>query len=158
MKTPNAMSQDVWYFEYLSILASCAWVRKGILARIGVTNSQKDVNHVHEAEDQISSLRPVITVAPEHEEAGHDMVREHLPMIFPPLLDIDDYYLLQPEAELYQIIPLHRTVNLSGGPAGPEFLIIHPVLVVVHDILVMCQSVCRHVARADVLPFPTSKR
>jgi hypothetical protein len=42
----------------------------------------------------------VVAVAGEYQNSGNNVVREHLPMVFPPLLNIDNHDLLQPESVL----------------------------------------------------------
>ena len=55
------------------------------------------------------------------------MVREHLPVVFPPLFDIDDEDLLEPEGELGVIVPFHEGGHVAGGEVGPEFFEVEPV-------------------------------
>lgn len=60
------------------------------------------------------------------------MVGEHLPMVLPTLFDVDDEYLLEPEGELYEVVPFEQPVHLSVRPARPELMEIEPVLGVIH--------------------------
>lgn len=67
-------------------------------------------------------------------------MREHLPVVLSPLLDIDNEYLLQPEGVLYQDVPFAYTGNLSIGPIGPEILEIEPVVRVDQYVLLSLDS------------------
>ena len=77
----------------------------------------------------------MIPIAGEHQRAGDQVVREHLPVVFPPLFDVDDKDLLEPECKLYKIIPLHRALQLPAGPAGPELTQIEPMFMGIHYVL-----------------------
>ncbi len=56
------------------------------------------------------------------------MVREHLPVVFSPLFDVDDHDLLKPEGVLDENVPFPNPSDLSIGPIGPEILEIEPVV------------------------------
>ena len=66
----------------------------------------------------------MVTITPEHEGACDAVMGEHLPMVLPSLFDIDDNNLLQPKAELNQVIPFHGTFDFSARPACPELLVV----------------------------------
>ena len=97
--------------------------------------SKKYINYLHEIEYDISDLCLVVAVTHEHENAGDDVVAQHLPVVFSPLLDVDDEDLLDPETELYEVVPFHGCVDFSVWPAGPHLLHVEPVLMSIHDIL-----------------------
>lgn len=75
----------------------------------------------------------MIAVACDHQHAGYDMVTEHLPMVFPPFFDVHDKDLLEPKAELNEVVPLHGAFYLATRPIGPQTFHVHPVFVIVHD-------------------------
>lgn len=77
----------------------------------------------------------MIAVACEHENASDDMVCKHLPMIFPPFLNVHHDDLLHPESKLYEVIPLEESTHFPVGPVGPELAQIKPMIRMVHDIL-----------------------
>ncbi len=56
------------------------------------------------------------------------MVAEHLPMVFPTLLDIDNHDLLEPETVLDENVKFDQSSNLSVGPILPEGRHIQPVI------------------------------
>jgi len=70
----------------------------------------------------------VVSVAREDQKGCDNVVREHLPMVLSPLLDIDHEYLLQPEGVLDQNIPFTHPGNLSIRPIGPEIFEIEQVV------------------------------
>ena len=63
------------------------------------------------------------------------MVSEHLPMVFPPLFDIDDQQLLEPEAKLYEVVPLDLPINRESWISGPYLVQVAPVGRGVPDVL-----------------------
>ena len=82
----------------------------------------------------------MVAVTAEHQDAGDHMMSEHLPMVFPPLLDVDDQDLLEPEGELDQIVPLHRPFQFSVWPIGPLLGHVEPMVMGVHNILSLVSS------------------
>lgn len=60
---------------------------------------------------------------------------EHLPMVFSPLLDIDDEDLLQPKRELDEVVPFEQTIHLSIRPTTPELAEVEPVRRIIHQVL-----------------------
>ena len=99
----------------------------------GKTYSEENISNVHQAKDHVANLGLVIRVACEHQDARYDMMSEHLPVIFPPLFDIDDKDLLDPKAELNEVVPFHGPFYFSAGPMSPQIFHAHPMLVIVHD-------------------------
>lgn len=61
----------------------------------------------------------MVAVAREHERACNDVMDKHLPMIFPPLLNVHHNHLLYVKGELDEIVPLEKTAHLPIRPAGP---------------------------------------
>ena len=74
------------------------------------SNSEYEINYVHETEDHVSGFRPVVAVAGEHQDAGNDVMGEHLRMVFSSFFDIDHKDLLQPKRELHEVVPLESSV------------------------------------------------
>lgn len=62
-------------------------------------------------------------------------MREHLIIVFPSFLDIENEDLLQPECELGQIIPFERATEFAHRPVGPHLGEIQPVRAVIHQVL-----------------------
>lgn len=78
----------------------------------------------------------MIPITGKYQHSCDDMMREHLPVILPPLLDIYHQDLLEPKCVLYQCVPFLQTSNLTVGPVRPEFLEIEPVIRSGQDVLV----------------------
>jgi hypothetical protein len=97
----------------------------------------------------------VVTVAREYQNACDNVVREHLPIILSPFLDIDNHHLLDPESVLNQSVPFLQSPDLSIWPVGPEFFHIKPVVRV--DIDVLISLVVFFSNRVPCLPFLGSK-
>lgn len=62
----------------------------------------------------------MVAITREKEYTCDDVVREHLPVIFPTLLYVYDQYLLKPECVLYKYVPLRRRCYVSSWPIRPE--------------------------------------
>ncbi len=102
---------------------------------VQIAYREKNVRHVHEAQNGVPNFRLVVSVACKEKNRGNNMMGEHLVVVFPPLFDIDHYDLLKPERKLYKIIPFEQPIKLSIGPADPQFTVIKPVARVVHQVL-----------------------
>lgn len=63
------------------------------------------------------------------------MMGEHLVVILPPLLDVDNNNLLDPECQLHKVIPLESSRHLARRPMGPQIPIVKPICGRAHDIL-----------------------
>ncbi len=61
----------------------------------------------------------MVAVRGEDEGAGDDVVREHLPVVFAALFNVDYDDLLQVECEFYEIVPFSETIHFAGGPFTP---------------------------------------
>ena len=77
----------------------------------------------------------MVSVAREDQKCSDNVVREHLPMVFSSLLDVDNEYLLQPEGVLDQNVPFPYARDLSIGPVRPKILEIEQVVRVDHNVL-----------------------
>jgi hypothetical protein len=83
------------------------------------TYGKEKVDRIHQTENHISDLGMVIAITGEQQATCYYVMREHLPMILPSFLDMDDYDLLQPEGKLGKNVPLSQTINLSIWPICP---------------------------------------
>jgi hypothetical protein len=72
----------------------------------GLKYWEKKFHNIHQAKDYVGDFRLVITVTREYQRRRDDMVGEHLPMVLPSLLHVDDHDLLQPEGILNENVPL----------------------------------------------------
>ena len=108
---------------------------KKCTSKVEKAHGEEEVDHVHQTQDHVADLGLIIAIACEHQDTRHHVVSKHLPMILSLLLNVHDHNLLQPEAELDEIVPFHRSLELSVGPAGPKLSNVHPMLLGVHDIL-----------------------
>jgi hypothetical protein len=111
MKTPKAMSQAVCMPMYLSNFATCrvkvsTWRER---SRAYETYREHQIDDIHQTQDDIADLCLVVAVAANQEQTCDDVVGEHLPMILSALFNVDDQDLLQPKAELSQIVELEKT-------------------------------------------------
>ena len=128
--------------RYFSIFANYKCVRFwGFVAENGSqAHREANVHRIHETQNHVADSGLVISIAGEHQYACNDMVSEHLPVVFPPLFNVDNDNLLEPEAELYKIVPLHASLQFSIGPACPESEKVQPMLMIVHDVLLAYQQ------------------
>ena len=55
---------------------------------------EHNVNHIHDAQNDMTGTHQVVCVAGRDQGAGDDMVRKHLNVVFSPLLDLEDKNLL----------------------------------------------------------------
>lgn len=63
------------------------------------------------------------------------MVGEHLCVIFPSLLDVNDEDLLNPEGQLCKIVELEKSGHLSRRPGRPDLGIVEPIDGVIPEVL-----------------------
>lgn len=77
----------------------------------------------------------MVSVAREDQKRSDNVVREHLPMVFSSLLDVDNEYLLQPEGVLDKNVPFPYARDLAIGPICPQILKIEHVVRVDHNVL-----------------------
>lgn len=104
------------------------------------TYCEEDVDHIHEAQNDVSDLGLVVAVAHRHERARDDVVREHLPVVLAPLLHVYHEDLLQPKGELQQVVALHQAAHLARREVIPDFIEVEPVRRVVVDVLRVAQN------------------
>ena len=97
------------------------WSKKG-------TYWENEIHDIHDAQNQVSYLGLVVSVTREDQKGCDNVVREHLPMVLSPLLNIDHEDLLQPEGVLDQNVPFPHPRDLSIRPIGPEILEIEQVV------------------------------
>ena len=98
------MSQMVVKPRYLRHFATCSWL-EGIAKEMKETYWEKNVHNIHYAEDHVGDFRLVVAITGEYQARRDNVVGEHLPMVLPPLLNVDDHDLLQPECILDEDVP-----------------------------------------------------
>ena len=74
----------------------------------------------------------MIPIRAEHEQASNNMVREHLGVVSTSLLDMDYDDLLEPEAELDEVVPFQGAVDFAVRPVAPHGAEGEPIVRVVH--------------------------
>ena len=74
-----------------------------------ITYWQEKIHDVHDDQDNSSDFGLVVAVAAKYKCRRDDVMREHLPVIFPPLFNVDNDDLLKPECELSQVVPFVQT-------------------------------------------------
>lgn len=102
-----------------------------ILQNLG--QRKDDVDGVHQTKDEVADPILMVTIGRKYKGTGDDMVGEHLHVVLPPLLNVDDDNLLEPETELDQIVPLGETGHLASRPVPPQSSEVEPVVGVVHE-------------------------
>lgn len=93
---------------------------------------KQDVHNIHQTQNGVSNFGLMITVASEDQDAGNNMMREHLGIVFPALFDVDYQDLLQIKCKLHEVIPLGETAHFPIRPIGPHLTQVEPVLGIVH--------------------------
>lgn len=73
------------------------------------TYRENQIDDIHQTQDDIADLGLVVAVAANQEQTCNDVVGEHLPMVLSALFHIDDHDLLQPEAELSEVVEFEKT-------------------------------------------------
>lgn len=53
------------------------------------TYREEDIHNIHDAQNQVCDLGLVISITRKDKNRGHNVMREHLPMILPSLLHVD---------------------------------------------------------------------
>lgn len=79
---------------------------KEVVPSTSGTHRQEDVARIHQDEDNIASRGEMEGVRADEEHDGDDVVREHLPVVFSPLLDVDDENLLARKGTLNKVVCL----------------------------------------------------
>jgi len=93
------------------------------------------IHHIHQQQNDIPNPRLVKPKAHQDQRTRNDVMREHLPVVFPTLLDVDHDNLLQPECKLHEVVPFHDAGDVDVGEVRPELGEVEPVGRVVHDVL-----------------------
>lgn len=70
----------------------------------GGTYGKQDITEIHQHHDDSSYTGVVGPVAGNDESNGDDVMRIHLPVILPPLFDVDHKELMEPETELREVV------------------------------------------------------
>lgn len=61
---------------------------------------QKQIHDIHQTQHHIRDVVEAVNVSGSEEGAGDEMVSQHLVVILPPLLDVENEDLLHPERKL----------------------------------------------------------
>lgn len=104
------------------------------------TYRKNQVYSIHHAENQVCYFGLMVAITGENQASGDNVMREHLPMIFPPLLNVDDHDLLEPKGVLSENVPFLQPAHLSIGPIGPEILEVKQVVRVNQNILLLLET------------------
>lgn len=70
----------------------------------GETYGKQDITEIHQHHNDSSHASVVGPVAGNDESNSDDVMRIHLPMILPPLLDVDHKELVEPETKLREVV------------------------------------------------------
>ena len=97
-----------------------SWLAGAKMLLLPCAYRKDNVDEVHDAQDNGANAHVIIAVGEEHECGRENMVREHLSIILALLLNVDNKNLLNPEAPLYEVVPLEKTVNFAKGPTFPD--------------------------------------
>jgi hypothetical protein len=128
---PKVMSQAVRYLRYLRTFANYRPIHISIphYQTVGYLRAygEQNISQVHDTQDDITDLRLVKSVAGKQQRRRKDVVCEHQPMILAALFDVDDKELLQPEGDLYEVVPFDESSDVASWKVGPHFAQIGPV-------------------------------
>jgi hypothetical protein len=94
---PKATSQALWYPKYLRIFADYVLGLAGLnsfAAENEIAYRKQNINSIHNAKNKIPDFCLIVTVTRKDEGAGNNVMREHLPMILSPFLNIHNHDLL----------------------------------------------------------------
>ena len=107
MKMPKITSQMEPNLRYFRHFANCNFFQSLLFSESGKgeTYRQKQIDHIHQHQYNIPHSRLMIPVRAEHEQASNNVVREHLGVVSTSLLDMNYDDLLEPEAELDEVVP-----------------------------------------------------
>lgn len=108
------------------------------------TYREHQINYIHQAQDDIADLGLVVAVATNQEQAGDNVVGEHLPMVLSALLDVDNHNLLQPETELSQIVEFEEASHGACRETRPHGRQVVEVWRFVDEILVRMLAFASH--------------
>lgn len=61
---------------------------------------QKQIHDIHQTQNHIRDVVEAVNISGGEEGAGDEMVGQHLVVILPPLLDVENEDLLHPERKL----------------------------------------------------------
>src|SRR5277367_915260 len=79
------------------------------------------------ADDGVSYTSYIVCITHEYECTSNQMMRQHLPKILPPSLDIQHKHLLQPKRQFHKIIRLKISRILNLRIFCPHFRHIPPI-------------------------------
>jgi hypothetical protein len=68
------------------------------------TYTQKDIRQIHQRMNNNPHPRKVAQVTADHQRNRQNVMRKHLPVVRPALFAVDDVDLVEPPAELPEIV------------------------------------------------------
>ena len=81
---------------------------------------EEKIDHIHQAKNHIPNSGHAIAITAQDQGAGDEMVNKHLHVVFPPLLNIDDDKLLQPEGKNHEVIIFGIPIDIWKRRVGPK--------------------------------------
>ena len=90
----------------------------------------------------------MIAITRKKQNASDDVMSEHLPVILPSLLNLDDHDLLQPESKLDQYVPFQGGNNVSCRPISPHISQVEEVVRLIVEVLERMSELVRRLAAA----------
>lgn len=112
-------------------MSDCACV----LSSGTATYRQQEIDNVHQTQHHVGDVVEAVDIRGTQQRARDQVVRQHLVVVFPPLLDVDNEDLLNPERQLHEQIPLHLGCHLPRRPVRPDRLEAVPVVGVGPEVL-----------------------
>lgn len=94
-------------------------VRTAPWLRSAHTYRQEDVTQVHQEMKDRADSREMSDVAPGDQHDGQDVVSEHLPVVVPSLLRVDHVQLVEPPAELGEVVEFGEGREVGVGVSRP---------------------------------------
>ena len=86
----------------------------------GQTHRQKDVAQVEQAMYDRADSTKTCDVARDDQADAQNVMGEHLPMIATPFLGVDHVDLVEPPAELGEIVELCESWEVNDGICAPQ--------------------------------------
>ena len=130
------MSQAVVNPRYRKHLASYCTSQQDFGCLVDIyPHWEYELYSIHQHENHITNPRVVVCVCSGNQSNGEKVMRQDLPVIFTPLLELDDKDLQRPETPLGEGVGLGKSVNLPLRPVRPEFFHVEEIRRVIIDVL-----------------------
>lgn len=148
--------QLVSYLKYLRILAVFSVVSINTFGiQVNPAYRQQKVHNIHQTQHHIRDIVEAVDVRRAQQTAGDNVMGQHLVVVLPSLLNIDNQNLLHPKRQLHEQIPFQSPRHTPCGPFPPDCGIIEPVVRVRPDILfpsVPATPIDQHLHRSLTIP------